>query len=436
MPNMNVKYPLKIGTNKRYLVDQNNVPFLLQGDAAWSLIVALTKAETEQYLKNRRQKGFNTILVNLIEHKFCKNPPKNAYGEEPFTKPGDFSSPNEKYFAHVDYVVKKAAEHGIQVVLAPIYLGYEGTDEGWIKEVMASSLEKCLEYGSYLGKRYEEFDNIIWHMGADFNPGIYTEHIDIIALGIKEHDKRHLFTAQCAPEFSAVDVFSGGGWLDINTTYTYSIVHQKCLTDYNRTPVLPYLLIESTYEGENNASEVQIRRQACWAVLCGGFGHVFGNWPTWAFGGKESLDNKHHRRLGADWKAALDSPGATSLMHWGRLFRSRAWYELVPDQKHEIAMRGLGEFRGLDYLSAARTRDGGTIIAYTPTCRTITVDMSKLSGSKAVAWWYDPRTGKAISAGEFQTAGLEELIPPGEGDWVLVLDDASKGLPPPGKENV
>ena len=33
--------PLKVGANKRYLVDQNNVPFLMQGDAAWSLIVAL-----------------------------------------------------------------------------------------------------------------------------------------------------------------------------------------------------------------------------------------------------------------------------------------------------------------------------------------------------------------------------------------------------------
>jgi hypothetical protein len=252
----------------------------------------------------------------------------------------------------------------------------------------------------------------------------------MVALGIKEHDKHHLFTAQCAPEFSAVDVFSGGGWLDVNTTYTYSIIHQKCLMDYNRTPVLPYLLIESTYEGEHNASEAQIRRQAYWAILCGGFGHVFGNWPIWGFGWRAPLG--HHRRLGTDWKASLDSPGATSMMHWGNLFRSRAWHELVPDQKHEVVTGGLGEFRGLDYLGVARTADGSTFIAYMPTSRKITIDMSRISGSKAKAFWFDPRIGKTTNAGEFPTKGTREFIPPGEGDWALVLDDTSKGLPPPG----
>jgi len=414
----NAMYPLKVSKNQRYLVDQNNVPYLLQGDAAWSLIVALTKEEVEQYLENRHEKGFNTILVNLIEHKFCKNPPKNAYGEEPFIKPGDLSTPNEKYFTLVDWVIKKAAENGIQVLLAPIYLGYEGTDEGWIKEVMASSPEKCLEYGSYLGKRYKHFDNIIWLMGGDRNPGPALKHVDMIALGIKEYDKRHLFTAHCHPENSAIDQYSSGGWLDFNTTYTYAIVHRKLLYDNNRAPTMPFLLIESTYEGEHNASEVQVRRQAYWAVLCGGFGHVFGNRPIWLF------DN--------GWQDALNASGSIAMMYWGKIFNSRKWYDLVPDQKHEVITEGLGEFRGLDYLSAAQTIDGSCVIAYMPSRRTITVDMSKINGTKAKAWWFDPQTGKATSAGEFETNGIEDFTPPKEGDWVLVLDDISKKLPPPG----
>ena len=78
--------------NKRYLVDQNDRPFLMQGDAAWSLIVGLSDAEEERYLKDRRQKGFNTVLVELIEHKFCKHPPLDRAGDAPFTTPGDFST--------------------------------------------------------------------------------------------------------------------------------------------------------------------------------------------------------------------------------------------------------------------------------------------------------------------------------------------------------
>jgi len=72
------------------------------------------------------------------------------------------------------------------------------------------------------------------------------------------------------------------------------------------------------------------------------------------------------------------------------------------------------------------------VIAYIPTSRKITVDLSRISGAKAKAWWFDPRIGKASAAGEFPTTGSRDFAPPSEGDWVLVLDDAAKQLPPPG----
>ena len=142
------------------------VPFLLQGDAAWSLIANLTSEDAEIYLKNRHAKGFNAVLVNLIEHKFAKNAPRDIYGEAPFRGAADLSAPNEKYFQHADWVIRKAAENGLVVLLAPVYLGYPGLDEGFYDEVMANGPEKCLAYGRYLGQRYRGFDNIIWVMGA------------------------------------------------------------------------------------------------------------------------------------------------------------------------------------------------------------------------------------------------------------------------------
>jgi hypothetical protein len=96
---------------------------------------------------------------------------------------------------------------------------------------------------------------------------------------------------------------------------------------------------------------------------------------------------------------------------------------------------GLGEFLGLDYLSAGRTPDGSTVIAYMPSRRTISVDMGKMSGTQAVAWWFDPRAGRAIAAGNLSTSGTQELTPPAEGDWVLVLDDAAKKRLPPGSSD-
>jgi len=63
----------------------------------------LSNEDAEIYLKNRHAKGFNAILVNLIEHKFAKNAPRNIFGDAPFSGATDFSAPNEKYFKHADW---------------------------------------------------------------------------------------------------------------------------------------------------------------------------------------------------------------------------------------------------------------------------------------------------------------------------------------------
>lgn len=407
------KYPLKISASKRHLVDQNDTPFLLQGEAAWSLIARATKEEAGIYFKNRAQKGFNTVLVNLIEHWFAEKPPKNAYGEEPFTSPNDFSRPNEKYFEHVDWLIEKAAEYNLQLLFAPMYLGYPGTEEGWFREILAAPLGRILEYGAYLGKRYYRFDNLLWSMGADRNPTVpgLLERIDTIAVAIKHFDRDHLMTAQCEPEFSSLDQFSSGGWVDFNSVYTYGIVHRKLLSEYNRKPEMPALLIESTYEGEHNSSQEQIRRQAYWSVLCGGFGHIFGSFPV-------DVSAK-------GWISSLETAGASGMMYWGNFFSSIKWNKLIPDQKHELVTEGLGEFRGLDYVAAASTQDMSTLVAYMPTARTIKVDHGKLKGSKLRARWYNPATGKLVEeASEYANTDVAEHSPPSGGDWVFILEES------------
>ena len=380
------------------------------------MISGLTKEEAEAYLEDRRKKGFNSIIVNLIEHKF--RGPVNRYGQAPFLTPGDFSTPNEKYFEHADWVLRKAAEKGIEVFLAPIYLGYIGTDEGWLDEALANGPGKSRNWGRYVGKRYAAFDNIVWLIGGDHNPDTAREDVDAIVEGIKEFDSRHIFTAHCHPENSAIDQYKQEGWLDLNTTYTYNIVHGMLLRDYRREPAMPFVLIESIYEGEHNASAVQIRRQAYWAILCGATGQFMGNRPIWLYD--------------PGWEVALNSTASQDMPRLKALFDSRPWSDLIPDDKHEVAVDGLGEFRGLDYLTAARTRDGGTVIAYMPTTRVITLDMTKISGKEASAWWFNPRSGKSDSIGQYPTTGKRQFTPPGDGDWVLVLDDAFRHLPAPG----
>ena len=61
--------------------------------------------------------------------------------------------------------------------------------------------------------------------------------------------------------------------------------------------------------------------------------------------------------------------------------------------------------------------------------------MGKITGARAKAWWYNPRTGTSAAIGTFENHGVWEFTCPSEGfgsDWVLLLDDASKDYPPPG----
>jgi Protein of unknown function (DUF4038)/Putative collagen-binding domain of a collagenase len=415
--------PFRISENHRYLVDAQGKPFLVQGDAAWSLIANTTKEDVLRYLENRQAKGFNTIVVNLLERRYAAKAPSNLAGEAPFADWHDWTTPNEQYFAYADWVLQQAADHGMTVLLAPAYLGYEGREDGpdgFYDEIMANGPEKCLAYGRFLGRRYRDFDNLIWVMGGDRNPGASRANVDMIAYGIREEDHRHLFTAHCHSDVYPEDQYPTSTWLDIGASYCYQIVPLQLIWHYGVKPVRPRFLLESVYEGPSQfATPLQMRRQAYWSVLCGGFGHVMGNFPIWLFD--------------PGWPEAMDSPGAEGMVHWGRLFRSRPWFNLVPDQDHTVVTAGLDERWGLDCCVAAATADGSTIIAYMTSARTITIDLAKMSAGQARAWWFNPRDGAATAAGMFATDGTMDFTPPGEGDWALVLDDASANLPAPGQ---
>src|SRR5581483_1354103 len=125
-----------------------------------------------------------------------------------------------------------------------------------------------------------------------------------------------------------------------------------------------------------------IRRQAWWAVLCGAAGQFMGNRPIWLFD--------------AGWVEAMDAAGSNDMARLKRFFIAQPWNELAPDLKHDVVVEGLGEFNGLDYLAAARTADGRTVIAYLPSSRTFTVDMTKISSPEAAAAWFNPRDGSTI----------------------------------------
>lgn len=421
-PSGAVVFPLRVESGKRYLVDSAGTPFLMQGDSPWSLMVQLTREQVDQYLDDRRARGFNTLLVNLIEHHFSNNPPRNAYGQAPFLTPGDYGTPNEQYFAHVDWVIQRAADKGFLLLLVPSYLGYGGGDQGWYQEMVANGTTKLREFGRYLGRRYAGFSNILWMHGGDYNPP-NKALVREIALGIREFDTRALMSAHCAPETAAAEYWGGESWLQINNVYTYNAVYSASLAQYGRSDQMPFFFLEGRYENEaGEGTEQRVRVQAYHALLSGATGQVFGNNPIWHFNAPNGL-----YPTSLSWQQALNGRGSQSMTHVRTLFAPRPWWTLQPDASNALLTAGLSS--GQDRAVAARATDGSFAIAYMPSVRTVTLNLAQLAGPRVNARWYDPASGtySAVAGSPFLASGSQTFRPAGNntsgfGDWVLVLE--------------
>jgi uncharacterized protein DUF4038/collagenase-like protein with putative collagen-binding domain len=420
-------YPLQASADGRYLVDQMNQPVFWSGDAAWSLIAQGTNADIDAYFANRQQKAFNVAIVNLLEHKFATNAPRDINGDPPFTG-ANFTTPNEAYFAHADFAVTSAAQKGIAVLLAPLYLGYQCGNEGWCAEVQAASIADMQSWGQYVGNRYKNFDNIVWVIGGDADPAGVSAKVSAFATALAQADSRHPITAHNARGQMAVTPWPGATWLNLNDTYTsYSSTYTQAQSAYNLSPPKPFFQIEGDYENAGSMTTQQVRAEAYWTVLSGGMGYVFGNCPLWGFGG--AIADSFCPQANSNWKADMDAAGSVGMMHVQELLASRPWPNLVPDWTHTTLTAGFGTFGATDYATAARTSDGSLVIAYLPTVRTLTVDLTKLSGPSVSARWFDPASGTytTVAGSPFATTGTQQLTPPGnnsagDADWVLVLE--------------
>jgi hypothetical protein len=415
-------YPLKVGPTNRYLVDQNGAPFLIAGDSPQALIVNLSAANADSYFADRAAHGFNAVLVDIVANRYTagRDDASTYDGIVPFTTPGDLSTPNESYFQRADAAIRAAARRGLVVFLDPMETG------GWLGIMGANGVAKDRAYGQYLGRRYASFDNIVWQSGNDFQtwrtPGD-DQVVAAVALGIKDTDTRHIHTVELDYPISAsTDDPTWQSISSISADYAYNPTYAETLKDYNRG-LMPVFFTEGVYEYESQfqthvATPLTLRRQEYWSILSGAAGQFYGNHYTWQFA--------------SNWQSFLDSPGAVQMPFVAALFTTRPWWGLVPDQAHLLVTAGIGTCDGSgdvdssDCLTAGRSADGTLAMAYMPTARTITVDLTRMT-RPGIAKWYDPTSGAYLVVGSYQNAGSGQFVTPGNNaggdrDWVFVLE--------------
>ncbi|HVM98040.1 MAG TPA: DUF4038 domain-containing protein, partial [Candidatus Acidoferrales bacterium] len=393
-------------------------------------IVNLSEAQADAFFADRQLGGFNLVWINLLCATYTGGRADGSTydGIVPFTNGFDLSTPNENYFARVDHMLDLAAQHGLVVLLDPAETG------SFLSVLNSNGATKARNFGRYLGTRYRNFDNIIWMSGNDFQSWMNASDdsvVEAVARGIHDTDDRHIHTVELDYQVSgSLDDPTWAPLIELNASYTYFPTYAQVLTDYNRPNALPTFLVEANYEFEHNAADLGtpeiLRRQAYWALLSGAAGQLYGNRYTWPFT--------------SDWQNNLDTPGSAQMAYVKFVFEPRQWFNLIPDQNHNVVTAGYGTYADSgalldnDYLTAARTPDASLVMAYMPTARQITVDMSKL-GAPANASWYDPTNAAfaPIAGSPLANTGPHNFSPPGNhgdgtSDWVLLLESTS--IPP------
>ena len=87
-------------------------------------------------------------------------------------------------------------------------------------------------------------------------------------------------------------------------------------------------------------------------------------------------------------------------------------------------------------MEAFRAADKSYEMIYLPVGKTISVNTSNIE-APINCWWFNPRDGKAQPINISEKKPVMEFTPPSKGiqnDWVLVIDEKSKGFKAPGSE--
>ncbi len=444
-------FPVTHAPNGRYLQDRTGAPFPILGRSLW-YIISLSPQDYQVVLDDTVSRGHNALEMMAMGHyPGANHPPFNGRGDPPFLKQldgaawsgslvygnagaeaPDFTTPNEAYWAYLDTFLATCESRGVLVFLFPAYIGYNGEDQGWGREIVANGPARMQAYGAWIATRYKNRPNLVWMMGGDMGTGSSlfsqaqadVERALLTGLRSVAGQQSVELSAEWTSESIATDQPEFASAMTLNGAYSWNgNVNTHGRRAYAYPTVSPAYLLEEPYDEEGsdgngfNPSATQpVRRFQWWGWLSTIGGYLSGNGYVWPFG--------------SAWRSHLDTQGSRDNARLNTFIRSIAWHQLVPSGlggMRALITTGNGATSSPSYVAAAATPDGALLVAYVPPAHTgsITVDLAALRGN-VQARWLDPTTGTYAAAGTFPNTGPRAFTPPGSNgsgtsDWVLVL---------------
>lgn len=433
---------LRVTNDGHYLQHTDGTPFFWLGDTGWLLPQRLDRYEAAYYLNGAREAGFNVVQVQTLNG----IPAINSYGQMSNIDGFDFSSIDRKgvygYWDHMDYIIDTAASQGIYIGMVCIW--------GGLVKSGGMDVEQARSYGAFLANRYKNRPNIVWIIGGDIRGDIKPEVWEALALSIKNIDKTHLMTFHPFGRTSSAEWFHNAEWLDFNMFQSGHRAYDQIKGDgddnasaafnedgwryveagRSKTPAKPILDGEPSYEDIPHGLHdpamprwkgCDTRRYAYWSVFAGACGHTYGH--------NSVMQMKRDGYLGAysaetSWIDAMKDPGYMSMKHLKNLMAALPFTSGTPDQS--VIAGNNGE----RYDRVIATRGDDYMLLYNYNGNDVEVDMSKISGKRKKAWWYDVADGSLKYIGEFEGSKTSVFSPENPSradnsvDMALIVTDA------------
>lgn len=411
-------WPLRISSNGHYLEDQNGKAYLYTADTSWYMIAHLSVADAKRVIDTRKSQGF-TAIQTLIPGWSMKE--KIGPRGQLFIN-HNITTPNEEFFKGMDEIVAYAKSKDMVLFLGAMD----------VKDLKTYSDADIKTYGTWLVNRYKGYGNILWYVGSDDGPDDGIDKMRVLAQAMKAADPNALISSHfwglAKPFFLGNESwygFYGYQWNGNGKPWCYEIANEG----YNTNPTKPFLNLEPAYEPDaadgTKTTDLQVRTCAWGTLLGGGMGIAYGGpRDSWAIG-----------QPNLNW-SALDRPSAVQAGIVNKIMSQFAWEKLVPDMNGTVVKGDRGSKGTNDYVTAGATADGSLVVAYTPKARSLTIDMSKLSGP-ANAFWFDPANATKTDAGiNLPNSGSKSFTTPGnnaagESDFVLIITTGQQSSPAP-----
>ncbi len=420
----------KLSENRQYFIKEGE-PFFLLADTAWLLLFKLELREIEVYFRNRREKGFNTILV-VLSHTIGEF---EQWRQEKYPNIHD-----EVFWEKVDAMIDLSEKYNLELGLLPTW--------GSVVKEGILTLENMEDYIHFIGQRYQKRQNIFWVLGGDIRGEAYVELYQKEADILKKYNSERLMTFHPFGRTSSSQWFHTATWLDFNMFQSghrrYDQVKLGEWDDASSEDVFygedswkyvqndlslnekkPVLDGEPSYEGipqglhnpHNLYWEAwDVRRYGYWSAFAGAAGHTYGNNAIMQFYHGEEKSAYGVREV---WKEALHHSGSSQLQYLKKLMLDINYIQGHP--RDELLLFGQKE----RYHRVAVFATPEYVVCYTYLGNEFMLDMKTYMHQEVEGYWMNPEDGTYSYIDTF--IGQEKILfsptrRQGVGnDWVLVL---------------